>query len=79
MCECACVCVCVSRGDQKSKAEVGLRPRWEEPIHLAKEFKFYQDNEATSQDFKQNNSTTYVRRVVEAMSLWPWELNCVEP
>lgn len=75
LCVCACSCLYVLRADRKGKGEVGLRPRCEEPINLAKEFKLYQDNVSTSQDFKQKNNKAYV----EVMSLWPWELNCAEP
>ena len=54
-CVCVCVCVCVCSVDKKSKRETGLRPRYEEPIHLAKGFEPYQDEKVTSQAFKQEN------------------------
>lgn len=45
------VCVFVESWQKNDKEEALLRPKFEEPIHLAKELQLHQDNEAASQAF----------------------------
>lgn len=54
-----------------------MRPKWEEPIHRAKELQPHRGNETTSQAFNRGNKT-YDARLTEAISLWPWEMNHIK-